>query len=102
MGLGIWLSAEAAAKRKPTNFSNEQMDSPLETAGTKPDWNKRVAYYLIAYQLPCDDAPVIILSYSGPECIIRKPSIMVFLPTFPRALRPIFYRSNDELVGCFF
>jgi ABC-type transport system substrate-binding protein len=72
------------------HFRNEQMDFLLETAGIEPDWNKRIAYYRIAGQMLYTDVPVIILSNSGPECILRKPSIMVFPPTFTRVLRTIF------------
>jgi ABC-type transport system substrate-binding protein len=58
------------------------MDSLLTAAGGEPDWIKRIALYREADQIIYDDAPVIILSYSGPEYVIWKPYVMGYTPTF--------------------
>jgi oligopeptide transport system substrate-binding protein len=65
-----------------SHYRNEQMDSLLESARIEPDWSKRIANYRTADQMIYDDAPIIILSYSGPEYIIWKPFVMGFVPTF--------------------
>jgi len=65
-----------------SHYRNEQMDSLLEKAGTEPDWSKRTAYYQTANQMLYDDAPIIVLSYSGPHYVIWKPYVMGFVPTF--------------------
>jgi ABC-type transport system substrate-binding protein len=54
----------------------------LTAAGSEPDWIKRIALYREADQIIYDDAPVIILSYSGPEYVIWKPYVMGYTPTF--------------------
>jgi oligopeptide transport system substrate-binding protein len=64
-----------------SHYRNAKLDSLLETAGTEPDWNKRIADYRTAGQIVYDDAPVIVLSYSGPEYVIWKPYVMGYVPT---------------------
>lgn len=68
--------------RNQSHYRNEQMDSLLAAADSESDWNRRIALYREADQILFDDAPVIILSYSGPENVIWKPYVMGFLPTF--------------------
>jgi ABC-type transport system substrate-binding protein len=68
--------------RNQSHYRNERMDSLLAEAGGEPDWNKRIAIYRNVDQIIYDDAPVIILSYSGPEYVIWKSYVMGYTPTF--------------------
>jgi ABC-type transport system substrate-binding protein len=72
----------SGSARNPSQYRNERMDSLLTAAGSEPDWIKRIALYREADQIIYDDAPVIILSYSGPEYVIWKPYVMGYTPTF--------------------
>jgi ABC-type transport system substrate-binding protein len=72
----------SGSERNLSHYRNERMDSLLTAAGSEPDWIKRIALYREADQIIYDDAPVIILSYSGPEFVIWKPYVMGYTPTF--------------------
>jgi ABC-type transport system substrate-binding protein len=65
-----------------SHYRNEKLDSLLESAGTESDWSRRIAEYRAADQILYDDAPIIVLSYSGPVYVIWKPYVMDYLPTF--------------------
>jgi oligopeptide transport system substrate-binding protein len=65
-----------------SHYRNNQMDSLLAAAESEPDWDKRIALYREVDQMVYDEAPVIILSYSGPEYVIWKPYVMGYMPTF--------------------
>ncbi len=67
--------------RNHSHYQKEQMDSLLQTARTEADWAQRIADYRKADQMIYDDAPVIVLSYSGPEYVIWKPYVTGFVPT---------------------
>jgi oligopeptide transport system substrate-binding protein len=68
--------------RDQSHYRNERMDSLLEAAGSERDWGKRIVLYRQADQIIYDDAPIITLSYSGPEYVIWKPYIAGYTPTF--------------------
>jgi ABC-type transport system substrate-binding protein len=68
--------------RNQSHYRNDRMDSLLEAARSEPNWSKRIALYRDADRIIYDDAPVIILSYSGPEYVIWKPYVMGYTPTF--------------------
>jgi ABC-type transport system substrate-binding protein len=77
---GFLLSGGSAGN--PSPYHNESMDSLLTAANFEPDWPKRISDYRSVDQLVYDDAPIIILSYAGPEHVIWKPYVMGYLPTF--------------------
>ncbi len=65
-----------------SHYRNAQLDSQLDAAAIEPDWGQRIVDYRAADQIIYNDAPIIVLSYSGPEYIIWKPYVMGYVPTF--------------------
>jgi ABC-type transport system substrate-binding protein len=72
----------SGSARNLSRYHNKKMDTILEAAKREPDWNKRIALYREADQIIFDDAPVVILSYSGPDYVIWKPHVTGYLATF--------------------
>jgi oligopeptide transport system substrate-binding protein len=62
-------------------YQNGSLDALLDSAASETDWARRMELYRQADQIIYDDAPAIVLSYSGPSYVVWKPRVMGFVPT---------------------
>lgn len=62
-------------------YKNESLDALLDSAATETDWIRRVDLYRQADQILYDDAPVLILTYTGPSYVVWKTRIMGYVAT---------------------
>jgi oligopeptide transport system substrate-binding protein len=62
-------------------YKNESLDALLDSAATEPDWIRRIDLYRQADRILYDDAPVLILSYTGPSYVVWKPHMMGYVVT---------------------
>jgi oligopeptide transport system substrate-binding protein len=62
-------------------YKNESLDAILNSAATETDWIRRLDLYRQADQILYDDAPVLVLTYTGPSYVVWKPRIMGYVAT---------------------
>jgi oligopeptide transport system substrate-binding protein len=72
----------SGSPRNLSNYYNNPMDILLDAAKSELDWSTRLGFYRKADQIIFDEAPIIILSYSGPNYIVWKPYVTGYAPTF--------------------
>jgi oligopeptide transport system substrate-binding protein len=65
----------------PFGYRNDSLDALLDSAAVEKDWIRRVSLYRRADQILYDDAPVIVLSYRGPDFVVWKTRVRGYVPT---------------------
>ena len=62
-------------------YGNDSLDALLDSASVETNWNRRLDLYHQADRILYDDAPAMILSYTGPQYVVWKVHVMGYIST---------------------